>query len=296
MVISSFAPDGVAPPTIQWLVDVGDGDQISCEVSTPPNWNGKKIIAMLHGLSGSHHSSYMIRMARKLYNKGFKVVRINLRNCGSGFGLSKKPAGAGNSKDVLKLLQALKEKHPHAEIDLVGFSLGGNTTLKLAGELGAEASKLVKTFFAVCPPLELEETARLIQLPGNEIYHHYYLSRMRTQSKNWIKEPIHSIKEYDEKVTAPIWGFKDAHEYYTKCSSMRFINQILTDTHIIFAEDDPFVSLEPLKTIELPECVHVWTTPHGSHLAFLGRAKWQWLDDLLLHWIDGDFETDALPQ
>lgn len=241
---------------------------------------------MIHGLSGSHQSSYMIRMARKLYQKGYKVVRINLRDCGSGSGLSKKPAGAGNSKDVLKVLQQLKAHTPHSDIVLIGFSLGGNTTLKLAGELGEEAHKLVKTFIAVCPPLELEETAKLIQKPDHGLYHHYYLSRMLRQSKPWIKEPIHSIQEYDDKITAPIWGFKDSHDYYTQCSSMRFIDRIRTPTHILFAEDDPFVSLVPLSTITIPSCVKVSTTTHGSHLAFLGRTSWQWLDEVLLKWIE----------
>lgn len=246
---------------------------------------------MIHGLGGNHNSSYMIRMARKFYQKGYKVVRINLRGCGSSEGLSKLPCGAGNSKDVLKVLQTLKENTPRSDIFLIGFSLGGNTTLKLAGELGEEAKKLVKTFIAVCPPLDLEETARLIQQPGYGLYHRYYLSRVLKQVKPWIKEPIHSIQEYDDKISGPMWGFKDAKEYYYKCSCIRFLNQIRTECHILLAEDDPFVSLDILKNVELPECVHVWTSAYGSHLGFIGRTKWQWLDDLLLNWVDGNRVT-----
>lgn len=285
IIASSLSPDGYAPPTKQWLVDIDNGDKLSCEVSTPLNWDEKTTVALIHGLSGNHRSSYMIRMARKFFQEGYKVVRINLRGCGSGINLSKLPSGAGNSNDILLVLQQLKKNTPSSDIFLIGFSLGGNITLKLAGELGEEAKKLVKTFIAVSPPLNLEETARLIQQPGHNLYHHYYLSRILKQAKPWIKEPIHSIQEYDDKITGPMWGFKDAHDYYAKCSCIRFLNQIRCDSHIILAEDDPFVSLDALKNVDLPESVHLWVSPHGSHLAFLGRNRWQWLDDLLLNWL-----------
>lgn len=236
----------------------------------------------------------MIRLSRKFYQRGDKVVRINLRGCGSGAGLSKLPSGAGNSQDVLKVLQQLKEMAPESSIYLMGFSLGGNTILKLAGELGDKAHALVKTFIAVCPPLELAETARLIQQPKYGIYHHYYLSRILKQAKAWIKEPIHSLQEYDDKITAPLWGFKDAQDYYTKCSCIRFLPLIKADTHIILAEDDPFVTLTPLKNMDLPDYINVWISPHGSHLAFLGRTKWQWLDELLLDGVEGNFLQNAI--
>jgi predicted alpha/beta-fold hydrolase len=294
ILVSAYAPSGRAPPTNRWLVDIGNGDQLSCEVSIPPDWDGKTTIALMHGLSGNHNSSYMIRLSRQFYQKGYKVVRINARGCGSGVGLSKLPSGAGNSQDVLKVLMQLKEITPHSYIYLMGFSLGGNTILKLAGELGENADALVKTFIAVCPPLDLAETARLIQQPKYSIYHHYYLSRLLKQAKPWIKEPIHSLQEYDEQITATLWGFKDAQEYYTRCSCIRYLSKIRTDTHIIFAEDDPFVRLEPLNNVTLPACVHVWTSPHGSHLAFLGRTKWQWLDELLLNWVEGNFQKDSI--
>jgi predicted alpha/beta-fold hydrolase len=294
ILVSAYAPSGRAPPTNRWLVDIGNGDQLSCEVSTPPHWDEKQTIALIHGLSGNHKSSYMIRLSRQFYQKGYKVVRINARGCGSGVGLSKLPSGAGNSQDVLKVLLQLKEMTPHSYIYLMGFSLGGNTILKLAGELGENANALVKTFIAVCPPLELAETAHLIQQPKYGIYHHYYLSRLLKQAKQWIKEPIHTLQEYDEQITAPLWGFKDAQEYYTRCSCIRFLPKIRRETHIILAEDDPFVDLSPLNNITLPECVQVWTSPHGSHLAFLGRTKWQWLDELLLNWVEGNFQKNSI--
>lgn len=289
MIVGAYAPTGKAPPSQQWLVDIGNGDKLSCEVSTPVNWNNGSTVAMIHGLGGCHTSNYMIRMARKLYEKGYKVVRINLRECGSGAGLSSLPYCAGNSQDILSVLQSLKAESPDSAITLVGFSLGGNIALKLAGELGDDAEKVVKTVIAVCPPLDLEHTVRLIGGKHNRLYHRYYLKNISKQCHRWIKHKIHSIYEYDDTVTGPLWGFGGAKRYYEHCSSQKYLSQIQCETHIIFAKDDPFVSMHPLQDLHLSPKVHLWVTESGSHMGFLGQSPFQWIDELLLNWIDGKF-------
>ena len=228
----------------------------------------------------------MIRMARKLYQRGYKVVRINLRGCGSGKGLSKLPYGAGNSKDVLNVLQRLKVDSPASEVIVIGYSLGGNTALKLAGELEGDADKLVKTFIAVCPVIDLEVTSRAIQRRGHWLYHRYYLNNIIAQAKPWIRDQVHSLYEYDDQVSGPLWGFSGAQDYYQKCSSKRFLGRIRCESHIIFAKDDPFVPLDGLNEISLPSHVHLWVAEHGSHMGFLGRTdepgEYQWMDHLLM--------------
>jgi len=294
MIISAYIPTGRAPPSKQWFVDIGNGDKLSCEVSIPPTWKeNHKTIALIHGLGGSHTSRYMIRMARKLYKRGSKVVRINLRGCGSGKGFSKLPYSAGNSDDLLKVLQALKKESPHSEITVIGFSLGGNTALKLAGELGSDAETLVKTFIAVCPPFDLEQTVLSIQQSKYRLYHQYYLKNIFKQASSWITQKFNSIYEFDDKVTGPIWGFSGAQDYYRSCSCKNFLSKIRVTSHLICAEDDPFVPLGGLKDIPSSNHVHFWTTEYGSHMGFLGRTrhawKFQWMDHLLLDWIDEKF-------
>lgn len=290
MIISNFIPCGKAPLSKQWFIDIGNGDKLSCEVSTPLNWkNDNKTIALIHGLGGSHTSKYMVRMARKLYEKGNRVIRINLRSCGSGKGLSKLPYNAGNSDDILKVLQALKTETPHSDIFVVGFSLGANTALKLAGELGPEAENLVKTFIAVCPPLDLEHTVLSMQQRKNHLYHQYYLKQVHEQAKPWTTQKFTSLYEFDDKITGPLWGFTGAKDYYQNCSSKYFLKKICVASHILCAEDDPFISINVLKDLSLSNHVHLWTTKYGSHLGFLGRTKFHWIDHLLLNWIDGNF-------
>lgn len=286
MIIACYLPAGKEPPTQRWFVDVGNGDKLSCEVSTPPSWkNGDQIVVLIHGLGGNAKSSYMIRMARKLYEREIKCVRINFRGCGSGKGLSKLPCGAGNSRDVQCVLEELKKENPKSDLILIGYSLGANTTLKLAGELGENGTGLLKKVIAVCPPLDLEQTLHLIQ--SYHVYHQYYLRRIIAQARPWIKKKPQSIYEFDNEVTGPLWGFSGADEYYHKCSSRRFIDKIRCDTHIILALDDPFISPKVLQEIAIPHQVQVWVTEKGSHLGFLGHTTdwWdiQWLDEQLLN-------------
>ncbi|MES2344638.1 MAG: alpha/beta fold hydrolase [Chlamydiota bacterium] len=291
MIVSSYLPKGLPAPSERCLVELEDSNYLSCEISTPPCWQQTGLtVILVHGMGGSHASNYMIRLSRKLYAKGIKVVRVNLRGCGSGKGLSKLPYHAGTSFDVLKVLQFLKERSPFSEIILVGFSLGGNIALKLAGELGALAKGLVNTFIAVCAPLDLAHTVDRIQEKRNQLYHSYYLKHISRQVRAFSSQRVQTLYEFDDVITAPLWGYEGANAYYQDCSSMRFLPNIEQTTHLLFAEDDPFISFDELKGLSLADSVHLWTTEHGGHMGFLGRTPNSyspyWMDHVLLHWID----------
>lgn len=238
----------------------------------------------------------MVRLSRKIFRRGIKVVRVNLRGCGSGKGLSKLPYHAGTSQDLLKVLQFLKKEAPASEIILMGFSLGGNITLKLAGELGKEAKELVKTFITVCPPLDLAQTVYRIQEKRNRFYHFYFIKHISEQASSWSSLNIQSLFDFDHLITAPLWGYKGAPEYYQDCSCLRFLPYIQLPTHLLFAEDDPFIRFDALKGMSLSNVMNVWTTKHGGHMGFLGKGSKDrspyWMDFLLLNWIDGDFKTN----
>lgn len=283
MFFSIFLPAGKSPPSAQWLVDLGNGDRLSCEVSEPKKWNGNTFV-LIHGLGGSHQSSYMVRMARKLYERGDKVVRINLRGCGSGKGLSKLPYNAGNSQDILKVLNALKTETPSSDITVIGFSLGANLALKLAGELGKDAEKLIKQIIAVCPPFDLENTASILQEKKNRLYNRYYLRQIFYQASPWTNRVFTCLHEYDDHVTGPLWGYKNAKDYYQTSSSKFYLKNISVPSHILSAEDDPFIALEVLQDVPLSQHVQLWSTKKGSHMGFLGRTTLHWMDQLLLDW------------
>ena len=126
------------PPSSTHLVELSDGDRIALEVSTPRSWQPHDATAVLvHGLCGCHHSPYMQRLARKLWRCGIRAIRMNLRGCGSGRGWLAIRITAGAVRMSWRCSKSLQRTAPQSPLTLIGFSLGGNIVLKLAGELSA---------------------------------------------------------------------------------------------------------------------------------------------------------------
>lgn len=291
-VLGCFSPAGAPPPSTQLLVSLEDGDTLVCEVSTPRKWEeSHKTVLLVHGMGGSHESCYMIRFSRKLYRLGYRAIRVNMRGCGSGTGLAHRLYHGGVSNDVLETIKVVKKQTPNSPIALIGFSLGGNIALKLAGELGEEASNFLETTIAICPPVDLAQTAAMLARPENKIYNSYYMRQLKSQAARWVKgKSFSNIYEFDTLVTAPNWGFKGPFDYYQQCSSCFFLPKVHHSCHLLFAEDDPFIDYRPSVSMPLDSCVKVWVTPYGGHLGFLGWAGkdhyYFWMDSLLQQWID----------
>ncbi|MCE5294870.1 MAG: alpha/beta fold hydrolase [Chlamydiales bacterium] len=285
-ILVSYVAPPEAPPSSNWHVALDDSDALSCQVSTPFHFT--KIVVLVHGLGGCHTSNYMVRLARKFYDNNVKVVRVNLRGCGSGIGLSSRPYHGGRSDDLLAVLKALKSLHPHTDIHLIGFSLGANIALKLAGELGSDASKLLQQTIAVCPPVDLGLTVSRMQKFRNSIYHAYFLKKVCHQAKPWLRTPVRSIYEFDDQITARNWGFTGAEDYYKRSSSRYFLSRIKHPCKVLFAEDDPFIAKELIELAHnMP--LELFTTKHGGHMGFLGKTKehsTHWLDQQLFSWLN----------
>lgn len=292
-VFAAFGNNGKEPPSEPLIVTLDDGDKLLCYLSNPSSQNPKKIVVFVHGLGGSHSSGYLVRLSRHVYQAGFCAVRVNLRNCGTQEKLASLPYNGGTSGDVLCVLKLLKKRFPFVPLVLLGFSLGGNIVLKLAGELAEEGKHYIQQLIAVCPTIDLYHSVQYIEKNGHQLYHHYYLSHLLQQSKQWLKNlSIKSIFEFDDKITAPLWGYKSAKDYYQKCSSGPFIKHIAIPTRILFAEDDPFIDCHILDYTRLPPHVNVYVTEHGGHMGFLGWIdkvyKYRWMDYILMQWIISD--------
>lgn len=291
-VIACFSPSGEEPPSVQMIIPLADGDALSCEVSTPPHWEeSKKTVILVHGLGGCHSSSYMVRLSRKLYEMGYRAVRVNLRTCGSGKDLASIPYHGGVSSDLFCVIEKVKSLATKSPITVLGFSLGGNIALKLAGELGKDARDLVEATFAVCPPVDLADTAKLMSKPTNHFYNMYYMRQLEKTTRKWTKgKPFSTIYEFDQIVTAPNWGFKNPEEYYQLSSSKSQLFKIKHPSKILFAKDDPFVDYKRATESKLSSNIDICVAPYGGHMGFFGWTeegnKFYWMDSLLLKWIE----------
>ena len=179
---------------------------------------------------------------------------------------------------------------PDSPLILIGFSLGGNIAIKLAGELGSQAKGLLSRTIAVCAPLNLAHTSHLLSLPHNRLYQGYYLFRLQKDAQKWLnKRTFNTMYEFDSIVTAAQWGFKDAADYYEKCSSHLLLQQIAHPCYLLYAQDDPFIDYQKCTGTKLSPQVQVFLTNNGGHMGFFGWAdpenRYFWLDHQLLKWI-----------
>ncbi|HLU48476.1 MAG TPA: alpha/beta fold hydrolase, partial [Planctomycetota bacterium] len=150
-------------PSRTEIVDLSDGDRLALEISEPiGDAAPARTVVLIHGLAGCHESAYLVRVAAKLVRRGMRAVRLNLRGCGSGAGLARGIFHSGQSDDLRQTIEALRARGQGSRVSVIGFSLGGNIALKLAGELGERGPELVDRVLAVCPPADLERCANLI--------------------------------------------------------------------------------------------------------------------------------------
>lgn len=273
---------GLPPPETR-LFDVAADARVLAHCHWQSDRHGHPTIIALHGLESSSDAHYMRGVAAKAWSRGFNVVRLNQRNCGGTEHLSAGLYHSGLTADPLHVLRDLIASDRLDRIGIVGYSLGGNLALKLAGELGADAPTELVAVAAVSPVMELETCVRAIERPENRIYEWNFCrnlqARMRRKARAWPGRydvtglwKVWSIRQFDNRYTAPHHGFRDASDYYHRASAMRVIDRVAIPALIITAEDDPFVPPGPFRDPRVTGNPHITTvvTPHGGHCGFIG--------------------------
>ncbi|MEM8628918.1 MAG: alpha/beta fold hydrolase [Chlamydiota bacterium] len=291
---------GVDPQSVTRYISMSDGDEIAVEISTPAGWNpqGGLTVLLVHGLCGSHRSTYLVRMTKRLLKRGVRCIRYNMRGCGSGFGRAKYICNVSRSEDFLKVFYTLALDTPYSPFVVVGYSLGGNLVLRSAGVIGKEAKGLIRGIVSISPPVDLFCSAKLLTRSKNTFYHKYFLqilkARIRQRDRLYPNFPRvvfpknMNVIDFDSICTAPEGGFTDALDYYAKCSSKPLIENIGVDTKILFAEDDPIINAYQLDGMLLPDHIEIYKTKHGGHLGHLSRRKnggFHWMDQMIEQWI-----------
>jgi uncharacterized protein len=282
-------------------VTLADGDALVLHDDLPRTWQqGDRVALLIHGLAGCHESGYMQRIAHKLGERGVRAFRMDLRGWGAGQQLARLPYHSGRSEDAAAAIETLAAIAPGSPLTLVGFSLGGNITLKLAGELEDRSCGNLDSAMAVCPPVDLAACSRNIQRRRNRPYDRYFVRRLLSQiaererlvpdaAPHAFERPPRSLWEFDNGFTAVVCGFGTADNYYARASSLPLLSRIQLPTQILAAADDPMIPPLALQSAELPPAVRLHMAAHGGHLGFVGRAGLdadrRWMDWRVVDWV-----------
>jgi uncharacterized protein len=253
-------------------------------------------IVFLHGLEGSASAGYIQSLAQEALARGFGVHRANFRTCGGTEDMCETYYHSGLTSDTKIILQEVAARQL-GPIFLVGFSLGGNVALKLTAELGQ--TSLIAGTCAVSTPIDLAACVRCIDKASNLLYARRFLDRLRTRvRRKSVTSPhlystadldaVKTIWEFDNRFTAPLFGFGTAANYYATQSAVRYLDAIRIPTLAICSKDDPLV---PFEIYDQPAfrsnpALTLIATEHGGHLGFLSRRSPRfWLDGVVLDWI-----------
>jgi len=299
-IVGSYFRGPIPPlPVRLSTVRLTDGDQLVLYDSKPPGWCPGGVMALLvHGLGGSHRSTYEQRLAALLLPHGIRVVRMDMRGAARGLPLARGTYNGGCSEDIRAVVAELRCWDPAARVVLVGFSLGGNIVLKLAGEAAARPVPGLEAVAALNPPIDLEACSRLIGLPENRIYDRHFAQLLVQQvhrQRRFFPDlpPIHlppepTLWEFDDLFTAPRGGFRNALDYYRRCSSAPLVPAIQVPALLMTARDDPFVAAEPFERLPSRPNIAVRIEAHGGHLGYVGRdgrGRYRWAEPRLAEWI-----------
>lgn len=288
-------------------VPVSHGDSIYVHEDCPNGWQpGDPVTLLVHGLGGSHRSSYITRIACKLFIANVRTYRMDMRISGAAAGRSRKSYHAGLTDDLMAALALVRKESSRSPVTVIGFSLGGNLLLKMLGDLGGRATEYLDSAIAVCPPLDLGEAVKSLRGGLRRIYdRHFVRMLMRQLERNaermgepWSFQqmPV-SLYDFDQKHTAPTWGFASAEEYYARSSCGPHLVNIECPTIILAARDDPMIPTHQYEQTPMSDRVQPVLTRHGGHVGFIAARgddpDRHWMDWRIIEWVQSFHDAQA---
>jgi len=290
-------------PLIRKRIDTPDGDFLDLDFleATSGDARQEPLIVILHGLEGSSKAPYVFSLLGEIKKRGRAACAVNMRMCSGEPNRKLATYHSGKTEDLDSVVRYLKEKENRKRLFLVGFSIGGNIVLKWLGEEGRRACELIEKAVVISVPCDLAKSVELLDRGFNrEVYTRRLLASLK--AKLALKVRLHpgairldrvkncrTFRVFDREVTAPLNGFRDEVDYWTKASSRPFLNAIRVPTLVIHAEDDPFFPgrLLPRAEFEKSDYLHPLIVATGGHVGFVAGPPWKW--DLWLEKTTLDF-------
>jgi len=276
-------------------VELPDGDFIDLAKT---DFQNKPIVLILHGMEGSLESHYAKPLIKHLDEAGFGVCFMHFRGCSGELNRLPRGYSSADSDDLQSVVDAIQHDYGRAPHAIIGFSLGGSVLLKWLGENGNNA--MTQTAIAVSVPFQLRDAAERLGQDFSRVYQKYLINTCQQKFKQKTSlldypvevnvDELNTFFSFDDKITAPLHGFKDAEDYYQRCSSRQFLNKIHKPTLIIHSRDDPFMWEHTApEEHELSAMVHLELSESGGHVGFIsGKYPWKveyWLDNRILQWL-----------
>lgn len=247
------------------------------------------LLVLFHGLEGSIKSHYAYRLLKSLKDHNWPGVMMHFRGCSGEPNRLHRAYHSGETDDPRYFIEYLTQRFPNAKLFAAGYSLGGNMLLKYLGKY--KENSLLCGAAAISPPLDLSACEVRLKTGFSRVYQHHLLSRMKRNLRKKVEmmpelisklrmadgvDGISTFKTFDEQVTAPLHGFKNADDYYKKCSAMQFLNNITVPSLILHAKDDPFMTHAVIpEPHQLSTQIEYELTNKGGHVGFIG-GKFPW--------------------
>jgi hypothetical protein len=244
------------------------------------------VIVIVHGLEGSSESNYARGIAEKACHRGFQAIRLNQRNCGGTEALTPTLYNSGMSADYRAVFEELANIDGFQQIFFVGYSMGGNLVTKMAGEFGAAVPPALRGVAVVCPAIDLAASADALERWDNYLYQRHFVNGLMSRytrkqqlfphryNLNGIG-PIRTVRQFDDFIIAPQFGYRDAQDYYEQVGAKRVAAQIRVPFLLITAQDDPFVPYSAFLNARINEmpAIQFVAPKHGGHCGFISNQS-----------------------
>ncbi len=268
------------------LFDVAENTRVLAHCYWQADRAEHPLLLALHGLEGSSTAHYMRGLGDKAFAAGLSVVLLNQRNCGGTEHLGPGLYHSGLTADAAHVIDELAVVDRIGAIAVAGYSLGGNLALKLAGDFGDGAPPSLKAVCAVSPIVEIGRCVDALERWTNYVYQRNFLKDLKARIRRKGElfpgrysidalRTVRTVRDFDEVITAPHFGFGGADDYYHHASAMRVIDRVRVPTLVLSAQDDPFVPADLFEAAALRQnsCVTPIITRYGGHCGFVGRRN-----------------------
>lgn len=280
-------------------ITTDDNDFLDLDFSTN---NSETIVIAMHGLEGSSKSKYIVSVVNHLNNNNVDCVAVNFRGCSGEDNNHIYSYNSGKTDDVVTIINHLLNNYNYKNIVLLGYSMGGNITLKYLGET-AQIPSEIKGGIAISTPCDLEGSSNSLSNWNNTIYLKRFMMSLKEKTLHKLekfpdakldKDAIANAKtfrDFDNAVTAPLFGYKNASDYWTQCSSKQFLKEIKLPTLLINALDDSFLSesCHPFNEATTNNNLFFEASKYGGHVgfntSFLGKDL-LWSENRILNYIN----------